>query len=211
MPDPQPSPEASASRSVTVDEHEFPPFGSVDGGETNDLLTPPAPPVSSARSSSTWLDHGVIAATGLWSWLSQPRVRLMVMGAILLVFAGLVVTGSAWTAPLVIAGLAMVVIAWCGPRLDGRLVLQWGNSGAKLEFRAGITPPDHLPEQPAPTTSTSDFVNAESEASNVLRDEPHTVEVDIAELRALILLAKAGHLHNVPSEQASNGSPETRT
>jgi hypothetical protein len=208
MSDPQSSPEAPLGRSVTADEDKFTPSASPGGGNANDSRTPQSgPPVSSTPSS--WIKHGLVAAKGLWSWLSQPRVRLMVVGAILLVFAGLVMTGSAWTAPLLIAGLAMIVIAWCGPRLDGRLVLQWGSSGAKLEFRAGITPPDHQTEQPAPTTATSGFINAESEATDVMLGEPNTVEVDIAELRALILLAKAGDLHNLPSEAASNGSAET--
>jgi hypothetical protein len=131
---------------------------------------------------------------------------LALTGALLLVIAGLVVSGSAWTVPLVIAGVLMVVIAWVGSRLDGRLVLEWGESGAKLEFRAEINSAEHQLKQFVPVQDAAPVGDVVPEDAEVIEGEAHTVEIDVAELKALIAVADAALSEPPPSSSATNGS-----
>lgn len=138
------------------------------------------------------------AASALHQWILRPRVRLTVTGVALLLIGGLMMTNSVWTLPLVIVGALMVAIAWIGPRLEGRFALQWGNSGTELAFRARIRPaevarpvltapvaeppvsPDREPGRPAP-----------AEPPEVIEGQARTVEIEVAELEALIAAAEA--------------------
>jgi hypothetical protein len=108
-----------------------------------------------------------------------------VTGVILLAAGGMFVTSSVWTLPLVIAGALMVAIAWVGHRLDGRLAVEWGEEGAQLEFRATIKPIEPtrlaLPEASAAL---------DPEEAEVVEGEAHTVEIEVAELKALIAAAE---------------------
>jgi hypothetical protein len=128
------------------------------------------------------------AAVSFYEWLSRPRVRLTVTGVILLLIGGLLMTSSVWTLPLVIAGALMVVVAWIGCRLDGRFVVEWGETGTKLEFRAMIRAAE--PARPAlthPSSSAHPSVHTpEPEDAGIIHGEAHTVEIEVAELEALI-------------------------
>jgi hypothetical protein len=160
--------------------------------------TAPASPAAK-RHSPPWPEWLRDVAVSLCRWLSRPRVRLTLTGLILLLVGGLVVTGSVWTLPLVIAGAVMVVIAWVGHRLDGRLAVEWGETGAQLEFRAKMRAPAHplplpvLAEPAATPRSLARGVEAEPEPEDaeVIEGEAHTVEIEVAELKALIAAAEA--------------------
>jgi hypothetical protein len=47
------------------------------------------------------LERVAALAGEIGGWLARPRVRLAMMGVVLLVIGGLVVTSSVWTLPLV--------------------------------------------------------------------------------------------------------------
>jgi hypothetical protein len=111
----------------------------------------------------------------------RPRVRVALLGGGLLLLGGLIMTSSVWTLPLVIAGVVMVVMAWVGHRLDGRFVIEWGDAGTQVMLRATIKPPSH--HAPALPAATED-------AAGVIEGEAHTVEIDVAELKALIAQAE---------------------
>ena len=210
MSDPHPSPEVSADGSVVEDETLSAPAlpteedtsPSTTPGTPTPADPPPAdPPPAGASPASERVFAG---ANGLLGWLSRPRVRLMLVGALLVAAGGLIVTGSAWTAPLIIAGVAMMVIASCGSRLDGRLVLEWGSSGAKLEFRAGIVSPHRRPGESAPTSAAQDVTTVGPEPEP-LRAGDLKVEIDVAELERLIGVAEAARYQD-PKGIANNGS-----
>lgn len=140
------------------------------------------------------VDHAAIAARAFTEWLSRPRVRLAVTGVILLVIGGLQLTSSVWTLPLVLVGALMVVTAWIGHRLEGRFAVEWGKTGTQLDFRASIRSPQEAhpalppgtevaPESPLPREPAREVA---SQDPDVIEGEAHTVEIDVAELKALI-------------------------
>jgi hypothetical protein len=133
-------------------------------------------------------------------WLGRPRVRLVTVGIVLLLIGALIVTSSVWTLPLVILGAVMVLIAWVGSRLDGHFAIEWGERGTELQFRARIRPAP-APARPALSAgavrSAAASATAPSAGSppvaheDVVEGEAHTVEIDVAELKALIAAAEA--------------------
>jgi hypothetical protein len=159
---------------------------------------PMAPPPPSAR----WPERLLTAWQWFYEWLSRPRVRLTVTGVILLLIGGLVMASSVWTLPLVIVGALMVVIAWIGSRLDGRFAVEWGEAGTQLEFRAMIR--SAQPALPAlPRTSVSSRTPArppESAHPQVIDGEAHTVEIDVAELEALIAAVETTKTESAPDD-----------
>lgn len=153
----------------------------------------PAPHVESSsergREKPGRLSAGAVS---LVEWLARPRVRLTVTGVILLLVGGLLVTSSVWTLPLVIAGGLMVVIAWIGCRLDGRFAVDWGETGTRLEFLAEIKAAQPARSALPQTASSSQYVStAEPEDAEVVEGEAHTVEIEIADLKALIAAAES--------------------
>lgn len=146
-----------------------------------------------------WQRH--LSAVGRWlaDQLSRPRTRLAVIGVILLLVAVLGLVSSVWTLPLVIIGAVMIVVAWIGARLDGRFAVEWGESGTQLEFRAGIKAPPARPAvAPALSRATTHGAPAvrvptltQLDDPDVIEGEGHTVEIDVAELRALIATAES--------------------
>ncbi len=154
------------------------------------------PPTSAAppQSQSPELERLLALAAYLWGCLSRPRVRLALIGVVLLLTGGLMMTNSVWTLPLVGAGSAMVVTAWIGHRLDGRVVLEWGESGTELAFRAKLKTPEPVPEPPPRTSSTTNAQirsrQLDRGAAEIIEGEAHTIEIDVAELKALIAAAQ---------------------
>jgi hypothetical protein len=173
----------------------------------------PAPGLDpSASGLSPWLARLVALAGGIGGWLSRPRVRLAVTGVVLVVIAGLVVTSSAWTLPLVIVGVLMVAIAWIGSRLDGHFVVEWGESGTQVAFRAEIKSAQHphLQTRVRHAPAAARVLEVVRDGAEVVEGEAHTVEVDIGELKALIAAAEADESRTDSSDAAANGSPTRR-
>jgi hypothetical protein len=113
-----------------------------------------------------------------------------VSGVILLLLGGVLLTSSVWTLPLVLVGALMVVTAWIGHRLEGRFAVEWGRSGSQLEFEARIRAPagdqPGLPRTSSTPTKPLPPPAPAPENGEVIDGEAHTVEIEVAELRALI-------------------------
>jgi hypothetical protein len=154
--------------------------------------TPPWP----AQLAATW--------SAFHRWLMRPRVRLCVTGVTLLLIGGLLLTNSVWTLPLVIVGALMVAIAWMGHRLEGRFAVEWGETGTELAFRASIKASHPELESSsarslsAGTPARGAAVPVKAEPEAVIEGEAHTVEIDVAELKALIAAAESAET-NVPA------------
>jgi hypothetical protein len=175
---------------------------STPGEHPQDEPSPPPSGVSSIGRSRPGTGAWQRRAASLGGWLTaqlrRPRTRLAVIGVILLLLAVLGVVSSVWTLPLVIGG---VLIAWIGSRLDGRVAVEWGESGTRVEFRAQIKAPPAPPQRvlsglaPAPPPAGVPAVRiptlAELDDGDVIESEGHTVEIDVAELQALIVAAEA--------------------
>lgn len=146
---------------------------------------PPTPP-----RISLWPARSAAVARAAQRAFARPRVQLTLLGCVLLLLAAFVVTGSAWTAPLAIVGIVALVVAWFGSRLDGRLVLEWGESGVSFELKTDIIAPER-PRQRVESLAIARRLDATSGDALVLEGSAETVEIDIAELKALIALAEA--------------------
>jgi len=180
-----------------------------------DMTVAPEPPSTAGPAAPSPLltpDQVVAAAGAFAEWLARPRVRVTVIGALLLLIGGLIMTNSVWTLPLVLVGALMVVIAWIGRRLDGRFAVDWGETGTQLEFRAEIRAARLCPAPVRPGRTPSPAIGHEAEAarSDIVDGEAHTVEIDVADLRALIAAAQdaetaeAGEAHaGAPAETGS--------
>jgi hypothetical protein len=161
---------------------------------------PPAPPLVTP-------EQVVAAAAAVAAWLARPRVRVTVIGALLLLIGGLMMTNSVWTLPLVLVGALMVVTAWIGRRLDGRFAVDWGETGTQLEFRAEIKAARLTPAPVRVAQAPSPALRGEVEAGSrddVVDGEAHTVEIDVAELRALIAAAETAEA-DVTAPSDANG------
>ena len=180
--------------------------------ETESELTPEPERAENAVSDQVWLDRSLVAATAFLEWLSRPRVRLTVTGVVLLTTGGLVVTSSVWTLPLVIAGVLMVVIAWIGRRVDGRVAVQWGEAGTELEFRARIKAPEPVRAAQASSSARelARAVERESDGQEIIEGEAHTVEIDLAELKALISAAELTEAGTAPTDAAARATRNLR-
>lgn len=157
--------------------------------------TPGAPPEHHPFDVSAWQRRFSALSGWVARQLGRPRTRLAVIGVVLLVVAVLGIVSSVWTLPLVIIGAAMVLVAWIGARLDGRFAVEWGETGTQLEFRAQIKPPPPVRPAIAPSPARAPTVRVPTLAQlsdpDVIEGEGHTVEIDVAELKALIASAEA--------------------
>ncbi len=153
------------------------------------------------RQPSLWPDRFRAVGEFVGRRLSRPRVRLCVIGLFLLALGGLAFTSSVWTLPLVIVGAAMVLIAWIGSRLDGRFAVEWGEAGTQLELRAQIKAPKPQRTELARTVPVAAGFEPEPEDADVVDGEAHTVEIDVAELKALIAAAETAEAELARAQQ----------
>ena len=159
----------------------------------------PSPPDADAATGAA-AGHGthhrsteqaLAALASFHDWALRPRVRLTLIGVGLLLIGALMLTNSVWTLPLVIVGALMVAIAWVGRRLEGRFAVQWGETGTELAFRARIRAPGPRPPALlAPPLEAADPEPGSSPREDVIDGDAHTVEIEVAELEALIAAAE---------------------
>jgi hypothetical protein len=155
--------------------------------------TDAAPLPGPERQATSSVDELSAVVSSIHAWLLRPRVRLIVTGAMLLLLDGLFLTNSVWTLPLVIVAALMVVIGWVGGRLDGRFTVEWGKTGTQLEFRARIAAPPPARASLPPAASlprAPDMPQPTRQDAGIIEGEAHTVEIDLAELEALIAAAE---------------------
>jgi hypothetical protein len=162
-----------------------------------DTPTPPATPTSAKQATPAWAQWLTATGSSFYAWLMRPRVRLTITGALLLFIGALVASNSVWTLPLVIVGVLMVAVAWIGHRLEGRFAVEWGEAGTQLAFNATIKAPQPASEAPAlratalapPAQPSRPALQITSD--DVIEGEAHTVEINVAELKALIAAVEA--------------------
>jgi hypothetical protein len=181
---------------------------------------PTAPPRPEAKRSSRLSEPlvGLLEQFGRWTaaLLARPRARTIIVGAGLIALGLFVVTRSVWTFPILIVGIVMVVVAWVGSRLEGRFVIEWSEAGAGFEMRARFrAAPESPAALPAPavtadspggvsasTTTATKAAGADAsgaaspeadgvEEPQTIDGEAHTIEINLAELRALVRAAEA--------------------
>lgn len=160
--------------------------------ETSEARAPePAP---DAHPLGEWPERIGHMARYTGQWATRPRVRLSLIGGLLLVIGGIFVTNSVWTLPVVVVGALMVVVAWMGHRLEGRLAIEWGEGGTELDFRATIKAAaaahDDGGRALAAGETPARAVEAPDGHDGIIDGEAHTVEIDVAELKALIAAAQ---------------------
>jgi hypothetical protein len=171
---------------------------------------PAASPAAAPSSGPHWTELLTTSVSSLHAWLLRPRVRLTLTGALLLLVGGLIATNTVWTLPLVIVGALMVAVAWIGHRLEGRFAVEWGEAGTQLAFNATIKAPQPTSDMPALAPASSAGakparpVELPRTADDVIEGEAHTVEINVAELKALIAAAEAAEAAE-PAEAA--GAP----
>jgi hypothetical protein len=159
-----------------------------------------------AAGSSTRADWLRTVASCFSELLARPPLRLIVTGAVLLVIGGLLVPNSVWTLPVVILGALMVAIGWVGGRLDGRFAVEWGQAGTQLEFRARIAAASHerplLPRAALRSRAHAGVPEVTPQDPQIIDATAHTVELDLAELEALIGAADTPESGNGPAASA---------
>lgn len=182
---------------------------SPDGSQVSEADSPSAgaspPPAAPSPAEATptvvptWRAELRVGAGAAHAWLMRPRVRLTLVGVVLLMTGALVLTNSVWTLPLVIIGAMMVGTAWIGHRLEGRFAIEWGQSGTQLAFRATIKAARQAVTAPALGAGDAG-ADALAPAADIIEGEAHTVEIDVAELKALIAAAEAAEAADTPPE-----------
>jgi hypothetical protein len=160
---------------------------------------PSAAPAPAKPPTPPWPDWLTAAGSAFCAWLMRPRVRLTLIGALLLLVGGVFAPNTVWTLPVVIVGALMVAVAWIGRRLEGRFAVEWGAAGTQLAFRASIKAAQLASDMPALAAGASEQAAgpvrvdpaALGRASDgVIEGEAHTVEINVGELKALIAAAE---------------------
>lgn len=164
----------------------------------------PAPDAGPAASARRWPERLARITGAVWSWPARPRACRALVGVLLLMIGGLLVSDSVWTLPVVVVGAVMVVVAWVGPRLEGRFTVQWGAAGTELVLRATIRAGESAQDAPLPRPAPAEMLASGAESASrprpeepagrrdgdeVIEGEAHTVEIDVADLKALIAAA----------------------
>jgi hypothetical protein len=89
------------------------------------------------------------AIRGLWA---------TVVGIALIVIAFVSAQGGAWFVPLLVIGLVLIAAGILGPRIRGRVSLEFGMGGATLDVQLHIAPPGQvgrLPRRGAAAAATA--------------------------------------------------------
>jgi len=120
-----------------------------------------------------------------WRELCERRgVRTALVGLVLLLFAVYLGGGSALTVPLLIIGAILAAAGLFGPRLSGRLVVEWGPHGTTIDFHTDVAaPPMAEARRPA-------AVARPDGPPQVIEGRGETIEIEVAQLEALMAGAR---------------------
>ena len=114
-----------------------------------------------------------------WRELNARRgLRVGLLGAFLVILGAYLGGGSALTAPLLVAGLVLIFLGALGPRLSGRLHVEWGAHGASIDLRTEVAAPGVHPRPELPAAAPAE--------PKVIESSGETVEIELAELQALV-------------------------
>ena len=120
--------------------------------------------------------------------LNERRgLRIGLLGALMVFVALILGMNSAWTIPFVAVGCVMIAAGALGPRLNGRVAVEWGASGTVIELRTEITPPGTVAAEHGRTLPLPAVVGAETAAeAEVIEGTGETIEIEVSELEALL-------------------------
>jgi hypothetical protein len=121
-----------------------------------------------------------------WRELRERRgLRATLVGLALLLFALYLGGGSALTVPLFIVGGILIAAGVLGPRLSGRLVVEWGPQGTMIDFHTDVaSAPSAEPAQAA-------IADRPAATPQVIEARGETIEIEVAQLEALVAGARA--------------------
>ncbi len=121
----------------------------------------------------------------VWSELNTRRgLRAALLGAFLVVLGAYLGGGSALTVPLFVVGLVLIFLGALGPRLSGRLHVEWGADGAKLDLHTEVAAPG--------AAARAELSAGATKEPKVIESTGETVEIELAELQALVEAAGGG-------------------
>lgn len=131
------------------------------------------------------------AAHAAWRALVERRgLRVALAGGGLLIVALVLGAGSALGLAIGIAGLVMLVVGSLGPRLRGRMSLEFGPAGTSFAVQTHIAPPGRAlaagePEEDLGRAPTS-LVPPPVEEADVVESSGETIEVELQQLRSML-------------------------
>ena len=122
-----------------------------------------------------------------WRELRDRRgLRLTLAGLALLVLAVYLGGGSALTVPLFIVGGMLIAGGLLGPRLSGRLVVEWGPQGTTIDFHTDVASAPQVEAAPPPAPA----LERPAGPPQVLEGRGETIEIEVAQLEALMTSAR---------------------
>jgi hypothetical protein len=133
-----------------------------------------------------------------WRELCLRRgLRVTLVGLALLVFAVYLGGGSALTVPLLIIGGILIAAGLLGPRLSGRLVVEWGPRGTTIDFHTDVASPAHAEAPPAAA-----MIDRPAAPPQVIEGRGETIEIEVAQLEALMAGARPEGVSRAPGHAA---------
>lgn len=120
-----------------------------------------------------------------WRELCERRgLRAALVGVVLLLFALYLGGGSALTVPLLIIGAILIAAGLLGPRLSGRLVVEWGPRGTTIDFHTDVAAAPSAEARPLPA------LERPAGPPQVIEGRGETIEIEVAQLEALMAGAR---------------------
>lgn len=168
----------------------------------------PAPPASgnlaasaerlaagAGRSAERLAVGAGAGAKTAWRELVERRgLRVALAGVALLVAALVIGTGTALGLICAIVGLVMLVVGAMGPRLRGRVSLEFGPGGTSFELQTHVAPPGRVLLAPSPDEdlgrpqiSLVPAIGADD--GHVVEGSGETIEIDVEQLKRLLAQA----------------------
>lgn len=114
------------------------------------------------------------------------RVALIGIGLVLLsVWLG---ESSALSVPLLVFGIVLIVMGAVGPRLQGRIVVDFGPDGSLFEVRTHLAPPGRhaLPAAMPERTHVTTTPEPDPPDAEVIEAHGETIEFDAEQLKRLL-------------------------
>lgn len=136
------------------------------------------------------------ARTAFWATvrtLSERRgLRVAVIGVGLVLLSFWLGTDSVLSLPMLIAGIILLVAGAVGPRLQGRVSVDFGPDGSLFEMKAHLAPPGHtavpgaVVERPQPQLQAVPPPEPQTPEPAVIESHGETIELDVERLKRLL-------------------------
>ena len=193
-------PEPAASPSSTTEVRTEKPAPAAPPSQTGATLAASAERLAAgAGRSAERLAVGAGAqAKTVWRELVERRgLRIAVAGVVLILAALWIGTGTALGLVCGIAGAVMLLVGAMGPRLRGRVSLEFGPGGTSFELTTHVAPPGRVLIAPSPDEdlgrpqiSLVPAIVPEPEEALVVEGSGETIEIDVEQLKRLLAQQK---------------------